>query len=143
METKPSNGIAHGKLARVKNREVLEKPKRRRFTTEDKLRLLREADDCAAGTLGALLRREGIYSSHLYAWRQARERGDLDVGTLRKRAKRKTDDQASQRRIAELERENRRLSRRLERAEVILEIQKKAQGLFRELESQESNETER
>ena len=62
---------------------------------------------------------------------------------MRKRAKRKVDDQASQRRIAELEREIRRLNRRLERAEVILEIQKKAQGLFRELESPENIESER
>ena len=90
-----------------------------------------------------VLRREGIYSSHLTAWRQARDRGDLDPGSLRKRAKRKVDDQASQRRIAELEREIRRLNRRLERAEVILEIQKKAQGLFRELESPENIESER
>jgi len=57
--------------------------------------------------------------------------------------KRKDDDQVSRRRIAELERENRRLNRRLERAELILEIQKKAQGLLRELESPENTESER
>jgi transposase len=143
LETKPSNGVALGKPPRSRDREVPEKPKRRRFTTEEKLRILHDADACAPGTLGAVLRREGIYSSHLAAWRQARDRGDLDPVSLRKRAKRKVDDQASQRRIAELERENRRLKRRLERAEVILEIQKKAQGLFRELESPENTESER
>ena len=63
--------------------------------------------------------------------------------SLRKRTKRKAEDQASQRRIAELERENRKLTRRLERAELILDIQKKAQGLFRELESPEKAESER
>lgn len=143
LETQTSNGIAHGKPSRSRDREIPEKPKRRRFTTEEKLRILHDADACAPGTVGVVLRREGIYSSHLTAWRQARDRGDLDPGSLRKRAKRKVDDQASQRRIAELEREIRRLNRRLERAEVILEIQKKAQGLFRELESPENIESER
>jgi transposase len=142
LETKPRNGVALGSVARSKDREVAERPKRRKFTTEDKLRILRDADACAPGTIGVLLRREGIYSSHLAAWRQARERGDLDPGTLRKRAKRNADDQALQRRNAELERENRKLQHRLKRAEVILDIQKKAQRLFRELESQET-ESER
>jgi transposase-like protein len=143
LETKPSNGVTPGKAARSRDREVLEKPKRRRFTTEDKLRILRDADACAPGTVGAVLRREGIYSSHLAAWRQARDRGDFDTTSLRKRAKGKVDDQASKRRIADLERENRKLHRRLERAELILDIQKKAQGLLLELESPEKTESER
>jgi cell division protein FtsB len=79
----------------------------------------------------------------LAAWRQARDRGDLDPGSLRKRAKQKVEDQALQRRNTELERENRKLHHRLERAELILEIQKKAQGLLRELESPEDIESER
>jgi transposase-like protein len=143
LETKPSNGVAPEKAARSRDREVLEKPKRRRFTTEDKLRILRDADACAPGTVGAVLRREGIYSSHLAAWRQARDRGDFDTTSLRKRAKGKVDVQASKRRIADLERENRKLHRRLERAELILDIQKKAQGLLLELESPEKTESER
>ena len=145
LETKasPSNGVAAGAVARSKDREVAERPKRRKFTTEDKLRILREADACASGTTGAVLRREGIYSSHLAAWRQARDRGDIDPGSLRKRAKQKVEDQALQRRNTELERENRKLHHRLERAELILEIQKKAQGLLRELESPEDIESER
>jgi transposase len=143
LETKPSNGLANGKATRSRDREVPAKPQRRRFTIEEKLRILRAVDACAPGTIGALLRREGIYSSHVAAWKQARERGDFDAASLRKRAKRKNDDQVSRGRIAELERENRRLQRRLERAELILEIQKKAQGLFRELESPENTESER
>jgi transposase-like protein len=143
LETKPSNGVTPGKAARSRDREVLEKPKRRRFTTEDKLRILRDADACAPGTVGAVLRREGIYSSHLAAWRQARDRGDFDTTSLRKRAKGKVDVQTSKRRIADLERENRKLHRRLERAELILDIQKKAQGLLLELESPEKTESER
>ncbi len=90
-----------------------------------------------------MLRREGIYSSHLAAWRQARDRGDFDTTSLRKRAKGKVDVQTSKRRIADLERENRKLHRRLERAELILDIQKKAQGLLLELESPEKTESER
>lgn len=144
MGTKPSNGIVAAKPAKPKNPEVAERPKRRRFTNEDKLRILREAGACAPGTIGAVLRREGIYSSHLAAWRQARDRGDLDAGALRKRAKMKVDDQATRARIAHLERENRELQQRLARAELILDIQKKAQGLLRmELESPETTESER
>jgi transposase len=125
LETKSDSGVAQAKSARLKGREVPEKPQRRRFTIEEKLRVLSEADACAPGGVSALLRRAGIYSSHLAAWRQARDRGDFDAGSLRKRTRLKAADQASQRRIAELERENRKLTRRLERAELILEIQKK------------------
>jgi transposase len=143
LETKSSNGLAKTTATRSKDPEIFEKPQRRQFTAKEKLRILRDIDACAPGTVGALLRREGIYSSHVAAWRQARERGDFDSGSLQKRATRKTDGEVAQRRIAALERENRRLHRRLERAELILEIQKKAQGLFRELESPENTDNER
>jgi transposase len=143
LETKSRNGIAKAAAARSNDPEIAEKPQRRTFTGKEKMRILRDVDACAPGTVGALLRREGIYSSHVAAWRQARERGDLDPGALQKRAKRKTDDQAKSRRIATLERENRKLQRRLARAELILDIQKKAQGLFRELERPENTESER
>src|SRR5208337_4078489 len=122
METKQSNGVA-SKGASSKHAEILDKPQRRRFTTEEKLRILRETDSCGRGMIGAVLRREGIYSSLLAAWRQARDRGDFDRATLRERAKRKGENETSRRRIAELERENRKLQRRLQRAELILDIQ--------------------
>ena len=144
METKHSNGVAPGKAAISKDREILEKPQRRRFTTEEKLRILRETDSCTHGTIGAVLRREGIYSSLLSSWRQARDRSDFDRGTLRDRAKRKGENEASRRRIAELEQENRKLHRRLLRAELILDIQKKAAGLLGiELKSPNEVESER
>ena len=144
METKHRNGVATGKAARSKELEVLEKPQRRRFTTEEKLRVLRETDACAPGTIGAVLRREGLYSSLLSAWRLARDRGDLEPGTLRRRAKSKGEYEASRRRIAELERENRKLQRRLQRAELIVDIQKKAAGLLGiELKSPDESESER
>jgi transposase len=143
METKHKNGVTSGSPARSNDLEVLEKPKRRHFTAEEKLRILRETDACAPGTIGAVLRREGIYSSLLAIWRQARERGDLDPGTVRQRAKRKGEQDGARRRIAELERENRTLQRKLQRAELILDIQKKAAGLLGiELKSPETDESD-
>ena len=143
METKQKNGVAPASSlpAKSKSLEVLEKPKRRRI--EEKLRILREADACTSGTIGAMLRREGIYSSHLSAWRRQRDRGGLDTGMLRERAKREGEDEVARRRIAELERENRKLQRRMQRAELILDIQKKASGLLGiELKSPENDEND-
>lgn len=105
---------------------VSEKPVRRRFTAEYKLRMLREADGCTApGQLGALLRREGLYSSHLTTWRQQREEGTL-AGLAPKRRGRKPSPEAPL--VAEnerLQRENQRLTAKLRQAETIIEVQKK------------------
>ena len=105
---------------------VPEKPVRRRFTAEYKLRVLREADACdEPGQLGALLRREGLYSSHLTAWRQQRDEGTL-AGLTPKRRGRKANPDAPV--IAEnerLKRENQRLAAKLRQAETIIEVQKK------------------
>lgn len=76
-------------------------------------------------TPGAIFRREGIYSSQLSAWRRQLERGDLDVTNARAREKCKDDATASTRRIVELESEIRKVRHRVERAEAIVEIQKK------------------
>ena len=105
---------------------VLEKPVRRRFTAEYKLRILQEADQCTApGQLGALLRREGLYSSLLSTWRQQRDQGTL-AGLTPKRRGRKANPDAPL--IAEnqrLTRETQRLAAKLRQAETIIEIQKK------------------
>ena len=105
---------------------VPEKPVRRRFTAEYKLRVLRDADACAEpGQLGALLRREGLYSSHLTAWRKQRDEGTL-AGLTPKRRGRKANPDAPV--IAEnerLKRENQRLAAKLRQAETIIEVQKK------------------
>lgn len=141
MEATAVNGVASRSARSTRGSEISERPTRRRFSVEEKRRILNAADACAPGTLGALLRREGIYSSLLAAWRAQRDRGDFDAGVLRKRASRKSQDQALQRRNAELERENRKLNRRLQRAELILDIQKKAAGLLGiELKSPEIDE---
>lgn len=105
---------------------VPEKPVRRRFTAEYKIRILREADRCTGpGQLGALLRREGLYSSHLNTWRQQREQGTL-AGLAPKRRGPKLNPDAPL--IAEnerLKRANQRLATKLRQAEAIIEVQKK------------------
>lgn len=126
----------------IKATTSTQKPQRRRFSAADKLRIVREADALPAGTIGAFLRREGIYSSQLYAWRKQRDQGELDPSAVRQRAKSKMQADESARRLKELERENRKLRRQLARAEMISEIQKKFAGLLGiDLESPETNES--
>jgi transposase-like protein len=111
--------------------EVLPKAKRRRFTLEYKRRILREADRCSKpGELGALLRREGLYSSSLSTWRAARDRGELGGEGTRKRGPVAKPPDPGAKRIAELERENRQLRQRAERAEALVEVQKKLSELL-------------
>ena len=108
--------------------QVVPRPERRRFTVSYKLRILQEADACkASGQIGALLRREGLYSSNLSAWRRQRERGELDALSHRKRGP-KVDETA--RRIEKLERENARLLKKLDQAETIIDVQKKLSTLL-------------
>ena len=111
--------------------EVVAKAQRRRFTAAEKLRVLREADGCTkSGELSALLRREGLYSSQLAAWRAARRRGELAGLTPRARGPKAKPVDPRDRKIAELERETRRLQARLERAEGLIEVQKKVSQLL-------------
>ena len=118
-------------VVREREVEVLAKAARRRFTAEYKRRILKEADGCSKpGEIGALLRREGLYSSHLSAWRAARERGELAGLAPRRRGPRPRPIDARDRRIRALERENRRLAARAERAEALVEVQKKLSVLL-------------
>lgn len=111
--------------------EVVEKARRRRFKAAEKLRILKEADRCTKpGELGALLRREGLYSSHLSTWRAAQQRGELAGLATRRRGPKPQLVDARDRKIAELERETRRLQRRLARAEGLIEVQKKVSQLL-------------
>lgn len=111
--------------------EVVAKAQRRRFTAAEKLRLLEEADRCTKpGELGALLRREGLYTSHLSAWRAARRSGALAGLTPRVRGPKPKPIDPRDRKIAELEREKARLTARLERAEGLIEVQKKVSQLL-------------
>jgi transposase len=143
METPTVNGQVSRSSKASRMLEITERPKRRRFTIAEKRRIVAAADTSAPGTLGALLRREGIYSSLLATWRKQRDRGQFDATALRQRSTQKNDAQALQRRNAQLEVENRKLNRRLQRAELILEIQKKAAGLLGiELKGPDANEND-
>ena len=111
--------------------EVTEKATRRRFTAKYKQRILREAAACTErGELGALLRREGLYSSHLTEWRKQAQRGELAGLTPQKRGRKAKVVDPRDKRIAELEREIKKLSRRAERAEALVEVQKKLSELL-------------
>ena len=113
--------------------EVTAKARRRRFTAAEKLRVLREVDACTKpGELGALLRREGLYSSHLSTWRAARSRGELAGLTPRARGpKAKPADPRDKKLVAQA-REIARLQKRLERAEGLIELQKKIAAILSE-----------
>jgi transposase-like protein len=111
--------------------EVSEKASRRTFSGKYKLRILEEADACTeVGQLGALLRREGLYSSHLVVWRKARRDGSLGALSAKKRGPKVVAVNAGDVRIAELERDLRRTVARAERAEAIVELQKKLSQLL-------------
>jgi len=110
--------------------EVTAKATRRRFTTDYKRKIVREADACKTpGTVGALLRREGLYSSYLTTWRAARERGDL-AGAANKRGPVRRVADPRDKRIIELERESTRWRKRAERAEALVELQKQVAALL-------------
>jgi transposase-like protein len=108
----------------VPQTEVLARPKRRSFSAAYKRSILDEADRCTEpGAVGALLRREGLYSSNLTRWRRQRERGEL-AGA--KRGRKPVSDEAKE--LKRLERENQRLKRKLEQAETIIEVQKNSRS---------------
>jgi transposase len=108
--------------------EVRERSSRRRFTAAYKLRLLQAADNCTApGQLGALLRREGLDSSHLVTWRRQRDAGAL-AALGQHRGRKPADREAIE--LARLRQENVRLARRLEVAETVIAIQKKVSTLL-------------
>lgn len=115
----------------ARSNEVVAKPSRRRtFSPAEKLRIVREADACTEpGEVAALLRREGIYSSHLAAWRKLiRLQGTERLGTAKPGRKPKLD--AKDRRIVELEKEAARLKKKLFIAEQLVELQKKVAALL-------------
>jgi len=112
-------------LAATEN-EVYSKAQRRRFTAEYKRKVLQEADACTKqGELAALLRREGLYSSHLTAWRRLREAGELSGLAAKKRGPKSRPVDERDQEMADLKRQIARMTDRLEKAELIIEIQKK------------------
>ena len=112
--------------------ETLERPQRRSFTAEYKQRILDEADALAGqpGAIGALLRREGLYSSHLGKWRSNRARGGVAALGPKRRGPVPQKATTDRNLVAKLERENARLQHRLKQAEIIIEFQKKLNDLL-------------
>ncbi len=111
--------------------EVIADAKRRTFTAEYKLRILAEADAAAAqpGAIGALLRREGLYSSHLVTWRRERQAGILKGLTPHKRGP-KSKRSPQEEELQKLRRENQRLTEELRKAAIVIEVQKKVGTLL-------------
>lgn len=110
----------------VSDSEVIPKAKRRKFTKREKQRILKAADACKKpGELGALLRSEGVYSSYLTRWRKQLAADDL---APKKRGRRGADPSVKE--LARLRAENARLSKKLEQAEAIIEVQKKLSDLL-------------
>lgn len=111
--------------------EVRAKPSRRRFSAQYKLRILEAADHCQkSGELGALLRGEGLYSSHLNFWRKQRTQGILAGLKPSKRGRKPIAKNPLSEKVAQLERENHRLRDRLDKAETIIDVQKKVAALL-------------
>jgi transposase len=117
---------------RLREVEVAEKAQRRRFSAEYKRKILREAAACAGerGAVGALLRREGLYSSHLVEWRRLAEKGQLDALEQRKRGPQPKAKDGRDQKIVELERALAKQTRRAERAEALVALQKKVSEIL-------------
>ena len=124
-----SESTKNGKVDRVKvETEVVAKAQRRQYTAEYKQRILAEAAQCNnPSEVGALLRREGLYSSLLGKWRQRSQKGAMQGLAAQKRGP-KVDPQAVE--LGRLQRENERLSERLRQAELIIEVQKKVSQIL-------------
>ena len=111
--------------------ELSDRPRRRTFTVQEKLRVLAETDGAAGvGGIGAILRREGLYSSTLSEWRRQRDSGALGALTPAKRGPKPALPNPLSVELAQVKRENARLARRLEHAEAIIEVQKKVAALL-------------
>jgi len=111
--------------------ELSDRPRRRTFTVQDKLRILGETDRAAeSGGIGAILRREGVYSSTLTDWRRQREAGAFSALSPARRGPKMTAPNPLAADLASVRRENARLKRRLEQAEATIEVQKKVAALL-------------
>lgn len=113
-------------LKPVPDPEVSDRPRRRKFTAKYKLAVLRELDACTEpGQVGAVLRREGLYSSHVTSWRRAREAGELQGLAPKKHGRPRKPRNRLQPENDQLRRENARLHEELRKANIIIDVQKK------------------
>ena len=124
----PGTGEAKRSAAAPADPEVVDRPLRRRFSPSYKLRIVEEADRCTEpGEVGQVLRREGLYSSHLTTWRKAAHSGSLKA--LSKKRGRKPERNPLDEKVRKLERRNARLENELRKAHLIIDVQGKVAGL--------------
>ena len=128
--TPSSSGEGKRSAAALPDPEVSAKATRRRFTAAYKLSIIEKADGCETpGEIGRLLRREGLYSSHLSGWRKAAREGSLrELG--KKRGPMPSGGKREAKRVRKLERENVRLREELRKAHIVIEVQGKVSGLL-------------
>ena len=120
-----------GEAAGTRDPEVVATAKRRRFSAEKKRRILAEADACTKpGELGALMRREGIYSSMLATWRKQRDRATQAALEPQQRGRKPDPTRADRMHMEKLARENARLQRELTQARLVIDVQKKVSALL-------------
>jgi transposase-like protein len=130
-EEAPGAGGNRAAIVDAPDPEVAEKKPRRRFTAKYKLRILHDADNCTEpGQPGALLRREGLYSSNLSTWRRQREKGILRGLTPKKRGRKNKPKNPLADQVARLEKENRKLRLKLKQAQTIIDVQKKVSQML-------------
>ena len=130
MEARSAGADSPGAVA-PPDPEVAAKPKRRQFTAAYRLRILEEADGCTtSGEIGQLLRREGLYSSHLSNWRKAQREGSLAALAPKKRGARPKARNPLEPKVRELESKVDRLEKELHKAYTILDVQEKVAGLL-------------
>ena len=136
-----TTGVAPAAAAAARpDPEVVEKPRRRKFSAEYKLRILELADQCTEpGSIGKLLRQEGLYSSRLSQWRRQREQGSLHAFHASKRGPKSARPNPLLPEVERLRKENRQLAKRLKQAELLIEVQKKISKLLELGEIEGSN----
>jgi transposase len=128
--TGEANGSASPSLPIAPGVEVVAHARRRQFSSVEKRRILSQAERCKPGELGAFLRREGVYSSSLSTWRRQREAGDLVALAAHKRGPKADPNRTEAQQIAKLMGENERLKDQLEKARLIIDVQKKVAALI-------------
>jgi transposase len=141
-DTEPKKALSAGEgEVHAPDPEVLPRAERRQYAAQYKLRILEEVERCTErGQIGALLRREGLYSSHLSKWRRQRAEGQLQALSPQKRGRKVQEVGVEE--LARLQRENERLRARLEQAELIIDVQKKLSRLLGlPVENPETEET--
>jgi len=141
VETERSEGLAQQRLHEVEippaaqtgkgENEVLERPQRRHFSAAYKLKIIKEADRLVGtGQIGAMLRREGLYASYLDKWRIQRDNGALSGLRAKRRGPKPSESRQSRKEIEGLRRQNESLKKKLQKAEALIDIQKKVSALL-------------